>query len=286
MCRFVAYLGKKPIPLTRIIDCPTHSLIQQSRHALTAKHLVNADGFGISWYNTTVDPNPALFKSTQPAWNDQNLSHIASKVTSNCFVGHVRASTIGDVNITNCHPFSIDHFSFAHNGTIGNFNGIKRQLLRLLCDRSYFSIHGATDSEHFFALFHHILHHNFNYIDLNNMSYALLKTMNTIKALQKKSNTNHEALLNTVLTNGNELIATRYASSNIKAQNTLFYAAGDFVLSKTGQGLMHAKNTKTIGAVIVASEPINEIQHEWIEMPENHLITVSKDLNITIKPII
>ena len=120
MCRFAAYLGKKPITLARIIDKPSHSLINQSRKARIGTFGLNADGFGIAWYNQNIDPIPAIFKSIQPAWNDQNLRHITSKVESTCFIGHVRASTIGNVNTVNCHPFSFENFAFVHNGTINN----------------------------------------------------------------------------------------------------------------------------------------------------------------------
>lgn len=283
MCRFVAYLGEKPIALARIIDFPTHSLIKQSRHALRAKHPVNADGFGVGWYNQSVDVTPAVFKSTQPAWNDQNLRHIVAKVQSNCFIGHIRASTVGNVDNLNCHPFSFDNLLFAHNGTIKNFNAIERTLLSNLCDRSYFSIHGETDSEHFFALFHHILHSNFKHKALKDMVDALLHTIEYIKTLQKAVGKNDYALLNTVLTDGKQLIATRYESSSAEQQNTLFYAVGDYVLAGLGKGLMHSTAFKKSGAIIVTSEPINEVESDWIEIPENHLLTVDDGLNVTIK---
>lgn len=37
MCRFVAYLGKKPIILNEILDAPENSLINQSRQAGSLK---------------------------------------------------------------------------------------------------------------------------------------------------------------------------------------------------------------------------------------------------------
>ena len=186
MCRFVAYLGINPIALARIIDYPSHSLIKQSRRAQLGKHNINADGFGIGWYNHNIDPTAGVFKSTQPAWNDQNLHHIVDKIQSTCFIGHIRASTVGNVDQLNCHPFSFDNLLFAHNGTIKDFAAIKRKLLRSLCDLSYFSIHGETDSEYFFALFHHILHSHFKKRGLNEMLNALLHTIETINAMQKK----------------------------------------------------------------------------------------------------
>lgn len=284
MCRFLAYLGKEPITLGRIIHDPPHSLVKQSRKALFGKHRINADGFGVGWYNAAVDPTPAIFKSTQPAWNDQNLRHLAAKVQSNCFIGHIRASTVGNVDQLNCHPFSFDNLLFAHNGTIKNFEAIKRALLRSLNDRSYFSIHGETDSEHFFALFHHILHTAFKTQTLTDMSNALLHTIDEIKKLQKGTGKKDYSLLNTVISDGKNLIATRYESVEEEEQNTLFYSLGDYVLPEAGKALMHDTN-QTPGAILIASEPINVNEKEWIEVPENKILIVDEEFNVSIKNI-
>ena len=285
MCRFLAYFGKQPATLARIIDCPTHSLIQQSRHALRGKHCVNADGFGVGWYKPQIDTTPAIFKSTQPAWNDQNLRHIAAKVQSNCFIGHIRASTVGNVDRLNCHPFSTDNLLFAHNGTIKNFMAIKRKLLHSLCDRSYFSIHGETDSEHFFALVHHILHNDFKQIGPKEMANALLSAIQSINKLQKDVGKGDYSLLNTVLSDGKRLIATRYESSEAEEQNTLFYSVGDFILPELGNRLMHSTDRSNINAVLIASEPINDNKNEWIEVPENKLLIVNENFKVTMEDI-
>ena len=106
MCRLIGYRGKTSISLSELIEKPENSLIKQSLETKLGKKGINADGFGISWYNQDIDNTPGIFKSTQPAWNDNNLKHLCNKLLSNCFLGHVRASTVGDVTINNCHPFS------------------------------------------------------------------------------------------------------------------------------------------------------------------------------------
>jgi glutamine amidotransferase len=157
MCRLVAYLGVKPILLGELIEKPENSLINQSKSAKNGCHIVNADGFGLSWYDQEVDNKPGIFKSIQPAWNDKNLSHIAQKVASNCFLGHIRASTIGDVTFNNCHPFSYQEYSFAHNGTIRQFEKLRRDLINFIDEELFLSIKAQTDSEHLFFLIMHFL---------------------------------------------------------------------------------------------------------------------------------
>src|SRR5690606_2664491 len=132
MCRITAYFGQTPILLKEIIDDPDNSLIKQSRKPYLGNMTVNGDGFGIGWFADKSDPFPGIFKSTQPAWNDQNLTHLIRKISSPCFVGHIRASTVGDVTWSNCHPFFYNEWIFAHNGHIESFLKIKREILKSL----------------------------------------------------------------------------------------------------------------------------------------------------------
>ena len=117
MCRFLAYLGYSPIGIGQLIEAPSNSLINQSHARRGSMGGINGDGFGLAWYNGTQDTEPGLFKSTQPAWNDANLRHLSRKISSSCFMAHVRASTVGDVSQDNCHPFSYGPYTFVHNGT-------------------------------------------------------------------------------------------------------------------------------------------------------------------------
>jgi predicted glutamine amidotransferase len=107
--------------------------------------------FGVGWY--VPEPEPAVFVSTTPAWNNRNLRYNAFKVRSHCFFAHVRAASVGDVSEAHCHPFHYQQFLFMHNGGIGGFSTIKRTLRNRLSDELYNWIRGQTDSEHFFALF-------------------------------------------------------------------------------------------------------------------------------------
>lgn len=85
MCRLIGYRGKTSILISELIEKPENSLIKQSLETKLGKKGINADGFGISWYNQDIDDTPGIFKSTQPAWNDNNLKHICNKILSNCF---------------------------------------------------------------------------------------------------------------------------------------------------------------------------------------------------------
>jgi predicted glutamine amidotransferase len=282
MCRFVAYLGKRPALLKEVLDAPENSLIDQSKAARIGPSRLNADGFGIGWYQKNVEESPAIFKSILPAWNDQNLLSIASKVESNCFCGHVRASTIGGVNYENCHPFAFAQYMFVHNGSIFGMEKIRQRLSSELHDPYFSNILGRTDSEYFFALLMDYLHHlpaETSSLDL--MEQAMRQAIAHINKLQEPHRAEDHARINTVLTNGREMVVTRYTSGDPNNVLPVYYTVGD-------QWDAHTKYSKmlpikdTPNALLIATEPLTTDDKGWQEIPANHLLKIDAHLNIEV----
>lgn len=269
MCRFVAYIGKKSIVLSEVLEKPSNSLIQQSRYAKQLAIRLNADGFGIAWYKHNISSSPGIFKSTLPAWNDLNLLHISKLIDAKCFIGHVRASTIGNVANSNCHPFSYQDYAFCHNGDIKNFNKIKRALCASLDMDIYQNIFGQTDSEHFFAYLMNIHFKNNKRNKFTNLLYSFQQAVKEILDLQLEFNIERKAFLNTVVTDGKQLMATRY-TTDINSTLSLYYADIKF-------------KDKSLSSVLVASEPLGDFAEDWQEVPVNHAIFVNKNLEISIE---
>lgn len=150
MCRIAAYLGPA-IPLENIIVRPAHSLLCQSQHATEAKLAVNGDGFGIAWYDPARE-EPGVYRDVSPAWSDGNLVSLCRMVASPLFIGHVRASTMGETSRANCHPFAVGVWSFCHNGQIPHFASLRRRWEAALPDDLYAARRGTTDSEMVFLM--------------------------------------------------------------------------------------------------------------------------------------
>ena len=119
MCRWLAYSGS-PVLLEELLYGPKHSLIVQSLHSQLGAEETNGDGFGIGWYG--AQSAPAVFHSTEPAWNDRNLRELAGHISSGVVFAHVRASTGSPVQQTNCHPFRHGRWLWMHNGLIHDFH--------------------------------------------------------------------------------------------------------------------------------------------------------------------
>ena len=76
MWRFTLYLGP-PMRVAALLFEPEHSLIRQSTHSRERSEPLNGDGFGLGWYVPEIGPEPAVFRSITPAWNNRNLASLA-----------------------------------------------------------------------------------------------------------------------------------------------------------------------------------------------------------------
>src|SRR5688572_26709105 len=153
MCRWLAYSGEPLQPSTLVLD-PVHSVVAMSLNSPLGAEPVNGDGFGFGWY--PEDPargaTPAVFRSIEPAWNDQNLRELSQAVRTPLFFTHVRAAAGPPIQQTNCHPFRYENWLFMHNGAISEFGRIKRELVLAVDPSLYPLIQGTTDTEVLFLL--------------------------------------------------------------------------------------------------------------------------------------
>lgn len=284
MCRFIAYIGN-PLVLDEVLYKPKHSLITQSYHAHAREETLNGDGFGLGWYAQEISSIPAVFRSIQPAWNDLNLQYLAEKVRSNCFFAHVRTASHGDVSLDNCHPFHYNQYLYMHNGDIGNFGLIKRDMHNELSDELYNWIKGQTDSELFFALFlQHFLQKDVHF-DMTTAAKVFAATIHKVEKLKKKYHGKEDTYISAVLTSGKNMLAIRYVSNPKQTAPSLYYASGSHYEYSEGTCHIRPALTNDIGAVLIVSEPLTSYHAEWHEIPNNHMLLVYDDLKTALMKI-
>ncbi len=281
MCRFVAYLGK-PIIADDLLIRPKNSLMNQSHHALESDMTVNGDGFGIGWYNQAVRKEPALFRSIRPAWNDENLRYNASMIRTHCLLAHIRAATQGSVSTENTHPFRFKEFLMMQNGGIAHFSKIKRRIIYRLDEESFQWIEGQTDTQYIFALFMTIVKETGNrkQLKLEDMAACFNQTFAEIEGMKDAAGLESPSLYNMVLTNGKELIATRY-STEPEADTRTLHIASNVKLDTDDEGKLALKpSERTDPCVLISSEILTEDHTHWDIVPENHCIMVDAGLNV------
>jgi predicted glutamine amidotransferase len=270
-----------PIVMDQLLYEPQNSLVHQSYHALEREEPLNGDGFGVSWFEREVSPEPAVFTDIRPAWNNRNLRSIAPRVRSKCIFAHVRAASTGDVTQDNCHPFIFKNMLFMHNGDIGGFRRIKRQLRRRLSDDVYHWIQGETDSEHFFALFLDNLYRSEAGETSDDFAAVLQTTIGDVRQMAEENGVEEPTLLNVAITNGEFMVATRHASGTSENPPTLYHSEGSRFECRDGVCHMLEADPSE-HAVLIVSEKLTEVRQDWHEVPANRIVIVRKDLSVSI----
>jgi len=236
MCRWIAYRGETTA-LEHYVTSPSHSLVTQSIAALESTASVNGDGFGLGWYGT--HPEPGLYREIRPAWSDDNLRYLCRHLQSHLFFAHVRAATGTPITRPNCHPFACAKWLFMHNGFIGHWTRLRRQVEALIPDALYPARVGTTDSE---AIFLAIMG-----AGIDDPVAATETTLARLVDLVGPDRMRFTA----ALANGKDLYAFRYAVND--RANTLYYRESE-------QG------------IVVVSEPLDKNPGNWIPVPESHVL--------------
>ncbi len=277
MCRLFVYQGIETNMYDLLVR-PGHSLLKQSFQSNERSYAVNADGFGVAWYKDIISMEPAVFREITPAWSNRNLQEISKLIRTKRIFAHVRAASHGiPVNETNCHPFKYKNMLWMHNGKIGNFNAIRRQMEQFLSEEAYQMIQGSTDSEYAFSLFIHYLLEEGDkaYYDISEYLHALVQMIYKIRELNSKLD-QHNAL-NFSFTDGKNTLITRYSDSGEKNPPSLYYSTGKS-LEYVDERLRIQKSDEP-EFIIIASEPLNSQTEVWNEIPENSLMVINEQLN-------
>ncbi len=202
---------------------------------------------------------PALFKSVDPAWNDQNLREIASQVRTPLFLAHVRASTGTPVQRTNCHPFRQGRWLWMHNGALRGFHETKRELLAAVDPSLFPDIEGSTDSE---ALFFLAL--TFGLVD--DPFTAVSRAVGFVEKVGREHGIDDPVQMTVATTNGESLWVFRYSSEG--KSRSLFFSTKVASLRQLHPEVevLHRLSDE---ARFVVSEPLRDLPGAWNEMPES-----------------
>ena len=250
MCRWMAYAGEK-IYLENLLFLQKNSLISQSLKATKSSFATSGDGFGVAWYGGKK--TPGLFKDVLPAWNDENLRQLSQHVKSGLFLAHVRATTGTGVSRANCHPFTYGKWSFMHNGQIGNWPLLRRDIESMISKDYYNYRLGTTDSE---ALFLLALSCGLEKDPVGGIKKAIEKVQILIEAY----GATEPLRLSAALSDGKSIWAFRDSSDH--QSPSLFYGTPD----------LHKKQGQSRMINTIASEPFDDDSDHWTPVGESKVI--------------
>jgi glutamine amidotransferase len=181
--------------------------------------LMNADGFGIAWYQKRLRADPAQYRRSVPIWTDASLPTFAPIVRSSAILGALRSTTIGQpIQESDTAPFVRGRWAFSFNGSVA-----LDALIPLVESRSPFV--NPCDATVLAAIV-------FDRVARGDAPEAVLADVVTRCAAKDPG-----ALMNLLLTNGTSMYATTHGAS-------LSY--------------LHDKGIAE-GGVLVASEPLDDL---------------------------
>jgi glutamine amidotransferase len=242
--------------MDKVLFGPEHSLIEQSLHSRLGAETTNGDGFGIGWYSANGEPH--FFKSIEPAWNDRNLREIAAHVESNLFLAHIRATSGTPVQQTNCHPFRYGKWLFVHNGLVGDWFTVKRDLVLAVDPALFPLIEGSADSE---VLFYLALTFGLE----EDPPGALERMVGLVEDVGHRHDVKYPFQGTVAVTNGERLWASRYSSEG--RSRSLYFST----LYETLKALypddprLEDFDEETR---LVVSEPLGDVPGVWNQVPE------------------
>jgi glutamine amidotransferase len=198
VCRHLAYLGP-PVRLAELIIDPPHSLYRQSWAPadMQGGGSVNADGFGIGWYDD--EESLVRYRRSVPIWADESLPGLARSIRSGAVLAAIRNGTVGmpltEGAVT---PFMSDGWLFSHNGLVSGWPGSLSSLAEQLPVSDLLTMDAPMDSALLWALVRDRLRAG------RPPEEAAASVVTEVAELAPGSR------LNLLLTDGRQIIATRW----------------------------------------------------------------------------
>ncbi len=263
MCRWMAWFGQ-PVLIEELLFKTQHGIVDQSLHSRLGAEPTNGDGFGFGWYG--AGEGPGVYHSVSPAWGDANLRELAAHIESPLFIAHVRAAIGSPVQQTNCHPFRHGRWLFAHNGYLGGFRDVRRELMLAIDPELFPDVHGSTDTEVVFQL-------ALTYGLEDDPVGALERTVGLIEEVARPHGIEDAVQATFGVSDGESLWAVRYATTG--RARSLFASSDVDTIRQLHPGNERFKRLTSDDRVIV-SEPFSELPGVWHEIPESSAVHVQR----------
>lgn len=219
MCRHVAWLGAPRSLSDVVVEQPYGLLVQSYAPRRQAHGLLNADGWGVGFFAAGRD-DPARWRSSRPLWADASFASVAPVISAGCILAAVRSATPGmPVEESATAPFQSGRWLMSHNGVVDRAVLRPHPAAESVCDSAQLAAH----------LF----------------EYGPKRVAEFVTDIGQRD---PEARLNLLLTDGQQILATRW-------NDTLSIL-------------------RTADGVAVASEPYDD-DPRWTEVPDRSLVEVT-----------
>lgn len=267
MCRLYGFRATEPTRVECTLVHSQNALMVQSRTDATGRS--HAHGWGIAVYENHL---PSVSREAWDAYQSRAFRDAAARVYAETVLAHVRRATVGAASIENTHPFVHDEWSFAHNGTIPNFDAIRPRMLERISPEHRRAIRGQTDSEHLFRLF-------LSKLGTGTIEDVLAETAGEVISWCRDIDVDARIGLNVIATNGSALLGLRWG-------RTLYHVERSGVTDCEICRYPHILTREPDGyrALVVASEPLTHGE-TWTEVPDGAVFVSAGDCALRLRPL-
>ncbi len=269
MCRLYGFRASEPTRVECSLVHAQNALMGQSR--VDREGHANEHGWGIAAYSDSI---PYVEKRAWGAWRGEKFRKAAARVYARAVIAHVRRATIGPPSLANTHPFVHGRWSFAHNGTLPNFEVLRERLLGATAEIHRTEIRGHTDSEHIFRYLLSVWasHPGRRLMDVLRIG------LEQILAWCQELAPGTPVGINLLWCDGEHLAGSRLG-------RTLWYVERDgrHLCPICGETHVHHKLGAQYRCIEIASEPITD--EPWLEVPNGTVFGVDPDLALKFAPL-
>jgi len=277
MCRLYAFRANDPTRLKCSLVHAQNALLAQSVSDLRGH--THPHGWGVCCYDNA---EPWLEKRDTAAHDDETFSLAAERIYARTVLAHIRHATVGVHSAFNSHPFAWGRWSFAHNGTLSGFAALESGLMAETDEDLRAHRMGQTDSEMMFLWLLTRMRRLEGFEEHNPPLEAVMQLLSdSVQELDARSKALPDpevSRLNFLLTNGDQLYATRFRNSLY-----IMLQHGAWTCDICGRNHIHGADRPDYRSVTLASEPIS--RRDWRPVPESSVIGVDADLRVVIEPI-
>lgn len=244
MCRLFAVCSADPTPIRRAFA------------ALRVQSHEHKDGWGLVEFREG-EPSPRVQHSTRSAFCCSQFQQLGGELAVQRLLVHVRLASVGQVTLSNAHPFHRHGWAFAHNGTVKRFADRRADFEGQIEPKHRAEIQGETDSERCFALFLSLLERRALLgvpVEPRQVARVVAEVMRTVdRTFDAGAPADAKSSLNFLASDGRIIVASRRG-------RTLFVAGDD-------------------RRRMIASEPLWH-DDRWHPLDENEVVVIDEGLGL------
>jgi len=282
MCRVLAYLGQ-PVLLDELLYGTEGGLVRQAVDPQLML-LLNLGGFGLTaWAPGLLQPSePFAYRVPAVPTFDRNLRALARKLEATAVLAHVRGVLYDErerVGTHNVHPFLFEGVSvaLAQNGDLYDFGRMRFDLVQHVRPELAAMIEGTTDTEWVYALVLSMLDDPFGPVGVEDAAAAVERALDVLREVRAARGIAVQSPVNLVLTNGNWIVATRFAFDYGWYPEDGSFFAGEREHDFTSLWFRPPDRSDAFASLIVASEPVTRHHVGWFEVPEYAMVVAERN---------